>query len=236
MQVSQSTLLLGAVILGAGAFAIGRETAPSDARIVEVERPAPAEEPAQGMTDPAMPPGHPPLNGPGAGANAGATGGMGGMGGMGGSDLPADDEPAAIEWTVPAAWHTMPNPSAMRLATYSVPRAAGDPADGDVSVTRAGGDTNANITRWAGQFEGASPPTPKSHIVRGIEVTIVEIEGTYTNGMAPGARPQTGWALLAAIVKTPGMPYFFKMTGPAATVHAARSAFNTMIDGIHTTG
>jgi hypothetical protein len=155
---------------------------------------------------------------------------------MASSELAVDDEPAAIEWTVPATWHTMPNPSSMRLATYSVPRAAGDPADADVSVTRAGGDTASNIERWTGQFAGAEPPKPSVHTVRGLEVTVVELEGIYTNGMSPGAKPQPGWALLAAIVKTPGMPYFFKMTGPAATVRAARTAFTAMIDGIHSAG
>jgi hypothetical protein len=219
MQVSQSTLILGAVVLAAGAFAFGRETAPSDTPVVQLAHPAqPEDSPPEGV-EPAMP---------------GTTGVHASP--MGTGDLPADDEPAAIEWTVPAAWHTMPNPSSMRLATYSVPRAPGDPADADVSVTRAGGDTASNIERWTGQFAGAEPPKPSVHTAHGLEVTVVEIQGVYTNGMSPGAKPQPGWALLAAIVKTPGMPYFFKMTGPAATVHAARGAFTAMIDGIHSAG
>lgn len=214
MQVSLSTLLLGGAVLAAGAFALGRQTSPEPPRIIETRPETPAE-PMEDMEPTAdTPPASP----------------------HGSQGLAADDEPAAIEWTVPAGWHTMPNASSMRLATYSVPRAAGDPADGDVSVTRAGGDTASNIERWTGQFEGAPAPTPKTHTVHGFEVTIVEIEGTYTNAMAPGAKPQPGWALLAAIVKTPGMPYFFKLTGPAATVHAARAAFTAMIDGIHSTG
>lgn len=229
MQVSQSTLILGAVVLAAGAFALGRETAPSEARIIEVARPEAPAEPDEER--PAMAPEAT------TGAAPRAMGAaMGSTGTMGAGDLQADNEPAAIEWTVPAAWRVMPNPSAMRLATYAVPRAPGDPADADVSVSRAGGEVSSNIERWAGQFAGAEAPRPRSHGVRGLEVTLVELEGVYTNGMSPGARPQPGWALLAAIVKTPGMPYFFKMTGPVATVHAARAAFNAMVDGLHTTG
>ena len=233
MQVSQSTLILGAVILAAGAFALGRETAPSDAHIVEVEHAVQPEDPAPEGTPPAMP-GTPGVHASPAGMGMGAGNGTGT--GTGTGDLAADDEPAAIEWTVPTTWRTLPNPSSMRLATYAVPRAAGDPADADVSVTRAGGDTASNIERWTGQFAGADPPKPSVHTVHGLEVTIVELQGVYTNGMAPGGKAQAGWALLAAIVKTPGMPYFFKMTGPAATVHAARAAFTTMIDGIHSAG
>jgi len=220
MQISTTNLVLGGALLAAGAFALGRQTSPppEPPRLIEPS-PEPANEPPSPMDNP-MPPGtHPSM-----GASSGSP------------ELAADDEAAAIEWTVPSAWHVMPNPSSMRLATYSVPRAAGDPADAEVSVTRAGGDTASNIERWAGQFEGAPAPTPKTHTVHGFEVTVVEIEGTYTNSMASSGKPQAGWALLAAIVKTPGMPYFFKMTGPAATVHAARTAFNAMIDGIHSAG
>ncbi len=218
MQVSQSTLLLGAVVLAAGSFALGRETAPTESRVVEVERPVPAADPGGGSPEVMDPMGSPdPMAAPSP-------------------SLAPDDEPAAIEWSVPAGWHTMPNPSSMRLATYAVPRVASDTADADVSVARAGGEISANIDRWVGQFAGAQPPKPSLRTVHGYEVTTVEIEGVYTNGMSAGSRPQAGWALLASIVKTRGMPYFFKMTGPAATVHAARAAFTAMIDGIHGPG
>jgi hypothetical protein len=40
------------------------------------------------------------------------------------------------------------------------------------------------------------------------------------------------WALLAAIAETSGTPYFFKLTGPLATVKAARPAFDAMIDSL----
>jgi hypothetical protein len=220
MQISGTTLALGAALLAAGAFALGRETSPPNEPPRLVERdPEPASEPQGGQDDPTPTATHP------------------SMAPTGTQDFASpSDEPAVIEWTVPPAWHVLPNSSSMRLATYSVPRAAGDPADADVSVTRAGGDTTSNIARWAGQFEGAPAPSPTTHTVRGREITMVQIEGTYTNAMAPGAKPQPGWALLAAIVKTPGMPYFFKMTGPAPTVRAARAAFTAMIDGIQSAG
>ena len=219
MQVSSSTLLLGAVILAAGSFALGRETSPAEPPRVVEARPEVPLEPGSDMegTDPA------------ATENPHAMPG-------GTMNPPPNDDPPAIAWTVPPAWHTLPNPSSMRIATYGVPHAAGDAVDAEVSVSRAGGDMASNIDRWTGQFQGAGEPKQQSHTVKGLTVTVVEIEGTYTNGMDPSAKPRTGWALLAAIVKTPGMPYFFKMTGPAATVHAARAVFTTMIDGIQPRG
>jgi hypothetical protein len=224
MQISTTTLVLGGALLVAGAFALGRQSSPPEPP--PIVQPAAGPAPAETETE-ALPPDHPPVGAAGMGA-----GGMGGA--AGGNEFKADDEPAAIEWTVPSAWRKVPNSSSMRLATYAVPHAPSDGVDADVSVTRAGGDTSSNITRWAGQFEGSAPPEPKTRTVHGIEVTTVEIKGTYTNSMNAAGKPQTGWALLAAIVKTPGMPYFFKMTGPAATVEAARGAFTAMIDGIHT--
>ena len=47
-----------------------------------------------------------------------------------------------------------------------------------------------------------------------------------------GGGPQPGWALLGAIVETAGMPHFFKMTGPAKSVKAARTELEGMIDTI----
>ena len=217
MQVSSSTLLLGAVVLAAGSFALGRETSPSEPpRIVEARPQEPLEQ--GGSTAETDPTAEDPHSAPRAA-----------------QDPVPDSEPAAIAWTMPAPWRTMPNPSSMRIATYAVPHAASDAVDAEVSVSRAGGDIASNIDRWTGQFAGTGDPKQQSHVVKGLTVTVVEIEGIYTNGMDPGAKARTGWALLAAIVKTPGMPYFFKMTGPAATVDAARGSFTAMIDGIQPT-
>ena len=117
-----------------------------------------------------------------------------------------------------------------------MPHAAGDAADADVSVTRAGGDVSANIARWGTQFEGAGEPKLKTQTVHGLEVTVVELEGTYGSAMSADTKPRPGWALLGAIVRTRGQPYFFKMTGPAATVHGARAAFTSLVDSVHPAG
>jgi hypothetical protein len=39
----------------------------------------------------------------------------------------------------------------------------------------------------------------------------------------------SGWALLGAVVATPGMPHFFKLTGPAKSVKAARAEFDQLV-------
>jgi hypothetical protein len=219
--VPAATLLLGAALLVAGGFAVLHDASPSDGpRVVAAapagdnagDVPAPEEtDPTEGMPtsgDPTRPP--PDL-------------------------MPAlDEEPAAIVWSVPPGWKTVPSPSTMRLATYAVPHAPGDAEDADVSVTRAGGDVAANVARWVGQFSPGRETARRSEKVHGLDVTVVEVEGDYTSMMHPEV-PQRGWALLGAIVAAPGQPYFFKMTGPATTVHAARPAFARLLDSVEST-
>lgn len=182
-----------------------------------------------------LPPGHPPIGAGGAGA-MGAMSGMAGGGMTGSAGMPqANDDPATLTWKVPATWKVLPNPSAMRLATYRVPRAPADSDDTDVSVTRAGGTADANIERWLTQFDARGKETRAESTVNGLKVTVVDVSGTYLgSGMTPGAAPgsHAGWSLLAAIVEGPGVPYFVKITGPAASVHAARPAFDALVASV----
>jgi hypothetical protein len=161
-----------------------------------------------------LPPNHPPI---------------GGAMSPHGSAPAADDEAASLVWTKPAAWDDAPNASSMRLATYRVPGGA------EVSVSRAGGNTEANIQRWVGQFDPVGRQARAEKTSHGVRVITVDLAGTYVGGgMAMGtqteARPD--WAMVAAIAQGPGLPYFFKMTGPAGAVRAARTAFDHLVDSI----
>jgi hypothetical protein len=114
-----------------------------------------------------------------------------------------------------------------------VPRANGDGADADVSVSQAGGAVSANVDRWIGQFDSEAQKHAKQSKkkVAGYDVTIVEVEGTYS-GMSGGG--EKGYGLLGAIVATPGMPHFFKITGPAKTVQSARAELDTLLSSLTT--
>ncbi len=214
MRTTHTTLILAVAVAGAGAYALLRD-APADETPRAAAAPA-SEEPLDDP-DPELDPGD-----PGAPTET--------------AEPEADDDAAAIAWTAPPAWRALPNPSSMRIATYGVPHAPGDADDAEVSVSRAGGDVDANIERWASQFTGATEPRRRVFAVAGMNVTLVEIEGAYTSGMDPGEQARSGWALDAAIVQSPGLPYFFKMTGPAATVHAASGAFEALLRNVRRAG
>jgi hypothetical protein len=231
IRLSVPSLIMLVAVVGAAAFAAGR-TMPSDStQHVATSMPKPAVAPPQETEDP-MPPGHPPTA-----RNTGA-------------DLPAGHPPvdpaaptgidpgtapqASLQWKAPARWQLVPNASTMRIATYRVPRAAGDAADPELSVVRAGGSVEANADRWLGQFDAAGQKAAKrsTRTVAGLEVTLVEVKGAYSGGMGKDTGPSSDWALLGAIVATPDMPHFFKLTGPAKSVAAARAEFDALIGSI----
>lgn len=110
----------------------------------------------------------------------------------------------------------------MRLATYRVG------ADAEMAVSQAGGAVDANVDRWIGQFGPDAKKNAKvtTKNVSGLDVTILEIEGTFA--------AKEGWALLGAIVATPDMPHFFKLTGPAKTVKAARPELDELVGSLTT--
>lgn len=225
-------------ISSAAAFALGRSTSPAGSAIGS-EPPStspPAAMPTSlpmAESDEPLPPGHPSMKG----AGPGTTGEQmpPGHPQVNAADMPsgavaAAPAPASLEWKIPARWQSAPNTSPMRLATYRIPRAAGDTEDGDLSITQAGGTVDANAARWVAQFDEAGQKTAKrtARKVGAFDITIVEAKGNYT-GMAAGAAATSDRAMLGAIVPTPGMPHFFKLTGPAKTVLAARAEFESLV-------
>jgi hypothetical protein len=149
----------------------------------------------------------------------------------------------SIEWTVPPTWTQGPA-RPMRKATYSVPAAAGDSAPGELAISffgaGQGGDVEANVTRWVGQFKDvAEGSVSRSERTKDdLKLSLVEVPaGTYSNSMAMGPHGGGGgenkdYALLGAVVEAPSGKYFFKLTGPKATVAANREAFNTVLDSL----
>jgi len=104
-------------------------------------------------------------------------------------------------------------------------------------VSLAGGSVDANVERWVGQFQPATKNTRSERKVGALPVTLIEVQGTFAGGMAPGAAgPKDKWMLLGAIVPSGSQAYFFKMTGPEKTVDAARRDFDLFLNSLHSKG
>jgi hypothetical protein len=135
----------------------------------------------------------------------------------------------------------VPPKNAMRKASYEVPHVGADTVDGELAVfyfgPGQGGGIEQNVERWVKQFSGIQPGDVKraDRQANGLREHTVEIvRGTFESGM-PGSGasgPKQDFALEGAIVEAPSGAYFFKMTGPAATVAAARPAFLQLLDSV----
>lgn len=174
-----------------------------------------AKEAAPAPSAPAkLPSGHPSIGGGGAGMAPPASAPM---------------AAADLHWQAPAGWKELPA-SGMRRASFQVPGPAGA---GDLSVVvlpGPAGGTLANINRWRGQLglgefsaadlqaqskRASSPAGP---------LVVVDFAGNGSN---------SGTRLLAAILETPQQTWFFKLTGPEATVAGSRRGFMEFIAGLH---
>jgi len=180
----------------------------------------PAARESLGQSTP-LPPGHPPVGGPGA--------------------MPPIPAGQALVWTAPAGWTSETPASAARRAQYRIPGAAGP---GECAVfyfgPGEGGDARVNAARWAAQFRRADgSPVGDAFRTREIKVgdipvLLVEVTGTYVGGMGGGSNEpeRPNYMLLGAIVKGPDANWFFRATGPRATVEAQRAAFEGMIRSV----
>jgi hypothetical protein len=234
IRMGLPTVVMLVAVVGAASFAAGRGI-PASAEPSRVEEPqrAAARETAEeddtppfGHTAPGamdLPPGHPSIAS---------------MQEVDEAPDPAADDATSLDWTAPPRWRVAPNANRMRLATYRVPHAPGDAADAELSITTAGGSADANAERWIEQFDAKGRTSARRSVrkVGSFDVVVVEVQGSYSGGMAAEAAPQPGWALLGAIVPTPGMPYFFKLTGPARSVVAAHEEFDAMIASLRLRG
>jgi hypothetical protein len=215
---SQNSILLICAIVAAGLFAaFHREPAPQVA--AEVREPAAPVEPVgeSGQSE-VLPPNHPPIEGMSAPV----------------ADKEGD-QAQTIVWKVPAKWTVLPNASSMRLATYRIPSAGAATDDAELTVVRAGGSTDANLQRWVDQFTDAEPAKRSKQMAGGLAVSLLEVNGTFMSagmGQQKAAQPRRDWMLLGAVVETIQGAYFFKLTGPRASVRAAHSDFDALVKSI----
>jgi hypothetical protein len=146
----------------------------------------------------------------------------------------------ALRWDDPTRWVRRAASSPMRVAEYLVPHAAGDAADAECTVitfgSNQGGGVDDNVDRWVRQFNPLSgAPTKAKRRIGEMTVTRVEVAGSYHPMMMPGgsgAPIQPDARLVGAIVEAPSGLWFFKLTGPDATVKAAAAELDAMIGSL----
>ncbi|HYW69442.1 MAG TPA: hypothetical protein VE961_00315 [Pyrinomonadaceae bacterium] len=136
-----------------------------------------------------------------------------------------------LHFKAPDGWTTEKASSSMRVAQYKLPKVEGDKEDASLVLyffgTNQGGTAQANIDRWIGQMQQPDGSDSKSKAktdnltVNGLNVSTVDVTGTYTAEMAPGSgsfHNDDNYRLRAAVIETPKGNYFVKLAGPANTI------------------
>ena len=168
----------------------------------------------------------------------GTTGSPGGAAGArvtSGSPGSAQGAAGGIHWSAPSRWTEQPA-RPMRIATYTVPPAPGDSEAAECAVyyfgKGQGGGVDDNVTRWAAQFEGSPKAERSAKEVNGLKVNLVQVAGAYLAPGGPAMQSQgrkENYRLHGAIVEAPEGAVFFKCTGPARTVAAAHTEFESLV-------
>jgi hypothetical protein len=153
-------------------------------------------------------------------------------------------EDAGIRYSVPTTWQRVPAPSDMRAAQYRIPRAGTDSEDGELVLfffgKGQGGGVEQNLERWYAQFtQPDGRPTKEVAVmstrkVGSLDITEVDLSGSYKPAAMGGgsAAEKPNYRMLAAIVQGEGGPWFFRATGPKATIQDAHAAFSEMLGSL----
>ena len=148
---------------------------------------------------------------------------------------------AGLTFTAPAAWHSRPASSTMRVAEFVVPKVAGDAEDAELVVYFFGisvGSVESNVDRWIGQMQQPDGSASKDKVrrdaqtINGLKLTLVDLPGTYVAEVRPGATERynkPNFRLRAAVIETAGGAYYIKMTGPAKTMAAAEADYQKFL-------
>lgn len=169
------------------------------------------------------------LQGEGSGAGGPMMGGGGGP--MSRPAAPPNDESmptkSQLQVTLPEGWREVAPLSIMAWKSYEADGPEGSKVQ--VTFTPAGGDSQSNVVRWAGQIGGTEVEANKA--IENMEK--LEVNGKPTElykVVAPEPNPK---ATTAAIVQwTSSQSLFVKMSGPAPAVNAQNEAFVALLKSI----
>lgn len=202
-----------------GESAGGQETPPVDSTSLPPGHPPmPSGDGGAAVTEsPAtLPPGHPPMPAP-------STQGAAPMQGL---DMSPDIE-AGLTWTTPQGWRQDPNPRAMRAATFF---AGPEDSQAELIVSRLSarspGSFMDNVNRWRGQL--GLPAVNDANAIQTVDVPV----GEATARVVEIVNEQRGLTMRVAIATHEQDLWFFKLTGPSATVNDQKDEFDAFLKSV----
>jgi len=145
-----------------------------------------------------------------------------------------------VEFDTPQGWTRKPGSSGMRVAEYDLPAADGDQTGATLIVyffgQGGGGPVQDNLDRWKGQVQqpdGKDSSRVDKMQVNGLEVTLLDVSGTYNGGdMTGGGGAVPNARMRAGVIETPKGNYFIKMAGPQKTIARWDSEFMQFVKSV----
>ena len=134
--------------------------------------------------------------------------------------------PKGVHWILPSGWKVVPG-NGMRLATFVPP--GGVEAEGSVvALPGNSGSELDNANRWRGQI--GLPPTDEAGLAAARVTLTTKIGPVQVYDFLSMGEKRT--RLIAAVAKTGGMTWFFKLIGDEAAAESARGGFMTILKGL----
>jgi len=162
-----------------------------------------------------------------------------------------DKKGTLVEWggmksTTPADWKEESPTSKLRMAQFKLPKAEGDPEDGELALfkTPGGGSVQDNLARQEKKFEIPAGKKPEDVIktekikVGGHEAVVMDIQGTYLKKFPPfdpNAKitkvPDYRQLYVIFEAKEGDATVLYSMTllGPAKTIEKHKKAFDEWV-------
>jgi hypothetical protein len=157
---------------------------------------------------------------------------------------PAREPGTHLRFTAQDGWIEDSPQGAMRKAQYRLPGSDSHSVDAHLVVyffSGSGGSLEANLERWASQFEQTDGSRSFDRMrrsqrsVAGMSVHEVDLEGTYVAETFPGSgerENKPGWRMLASVIESDHGPYYAKLVGPRDTVARWEASYRRFISDV----
>jgi hypothetical protein len=138
----------------------------------------------------------------------------------------------------PDSWKKGTPSSSMQHAVFTLPKVEGDPEDATLTVYffggGGGGGIDANVKRWKDMFKapaGDKAKVEKSKVGE-VEVTTVDVQGTYLFRVRPGdpnVTEKPNFRLIGVYFGSKNGPYYMRFVGPAKTMDKHAGEFQAWL-------
>lgn len=138
---------------------------------------------------------------------------------------------ASVTFQIPKAWERVKPRTRIIEAEYSLPKTESEAFDGRMTLMRAAGSNEQNLNRWAGEFSLNGDQAKTAKVKLGmVEVTTVELKGTWKGSSFNPVEPRPEYGLRAAIIPLGGGDQFFiKLIGPEKTLARFKAEFDAFV-------